>query len=413
VQIDDVVHDGKPEAAAPFARAEEGVEDPLPVRLGDPRTRVGDAQFDRPLHARRERRVAVQPGLEGELAAPPHGLDGVENHVEEHLLQQFPVGPDDGLAVGQPHAEPDALLLEDLAGEPEDVPQDVVHAQVAELRLRLAGEEQQVGDLVVHAAHGVEDPGGPVPALLVGKALQEQRGRQGDAPEGVADLVGDVGRHLPHGGEFLRALGHLLELLDPGHVEQDVHRPQPAAVPGGHGGREDLEDALPESDPALARQRPGRGLPGHARLLRPLEQFRQPRSRGPGVHPGEAAGTAVHSRDAALQVRHDDPRGQALEDGLELAADLLLLGEKSLEAPVLLLELPVEALELDLEAPEGLLELQGGRVEALEGSLEDVDAAVGAFRRPVRPVCIAVQHGPYFAGRYFRYFSVHAASERV
>ena len=80
------------------------------------------------------------------------------------------------------------------------------------------GEHQEVGDLVVHVFDRRDDPRYPVSVPLLLEVLQEQGGEKLDAAQGIPDLVGDVGGHLAHGGEFFAPLGHLFENLDPGNV---------------------------------------------------------------------------------------------------------------------------------------------------------------------------------------------------
>ena len=142
VFLDDVVGDPESQAGADPLRlgGEEGVEDLSSDRLGDSRPVVGDFDLDlaHPGH---------RPGPYGDGRAGPDGLDGVDQQVQQDLMDLAGAAPDAGQWL-ELEGELD-LLLADLVSDHLDGPADrLVGVGLLELGLVEPGEvAEPVDDL--------------------------------------------------------------------------------------------------------------------------------------------------------------------------------------------------------------------------------------------------------------------------
>ncbi len=164
-------------------------------------------------------------GAKGQRAAAVHGVDGVEEEVEERLLELARVGVDQVLAGVEQQVFLDAMGLDLVLHEAEGVPQEFVHAGGTERRLSGPGEPQQLTDEQVDPAHFTADQRGGVVRFL----LEEKFDEGFDGDEGVFDFVSDAGGEGADGGEFLEALGLGLEFAGGGEVVENEECQRPRA----------------------------------------------------------------------------------------------------------------------------------------------------------------------------------------
>ncbi len=160
---------------------------------------VGDQGFD----------VAVDQRGDAQAPAAGHGVLGVQQQIEEDLLQLAGVAVDGGQLVGKIEIDQDLRGLELVLEQRKRVANDLVQVGGAELGGGSAGEvEQAVGDfggaeallrdLVEHRAEA------RVAAQLLGEHLRVG----GDDGQRRVDLVGDAGGEQADGAELV-GLGEL------------------------------------------------------------------------------------------------------------------------------------------------------------------------------------------------------------
>jgi hypothetical protein len=194
VLLNHLLHEGQPEAGAALLGRVEGVEDPPQVLRRDAAAGVAHQHLHRPLGP---------PRRHGEGAAAGHGLAGVAHQVEQHGPERPLVAPHRRQAARQlaPHLDPGRGQL-----RRQEVEQRT--AELGEvlppLRLaRRAGEAQVLLGDGVEPVHLARDGGAEGPGLggQLGAGLQllgEELGVEADGVQGVADLMGDLGRDAPH-----------------------------------------------------------------------------------------------------------------------------------------------------------------------------------------------------------------------
>ena len=181
---------------------EEGVEDARQVLGADAAAGVahGDAHATCIVH-----RVAVDR-LQRQRAAGGHGLHGIDDEVDQHLLQLLQVDLHPATRAEALH-HPDLGARQMLARQHEAVGERGVHVDVLDVagELARAGELQQLGDDQADASDLLVDQ-----ADLVGHRLR--RGAELLAQQvevaldhrgGVADLVRHTGSELADRGELL------------------------------------------------------------------------------------------------------------------------------------------------------------------------------------------------------------------
>ena len=162
------------------------------------------------------------------------GVTGIDQQVDEDLLQPVGVGADTGQIGGQLPHDVDAadlqLLAEDLGG----AGQDVVDGNGVEPLVGLAAEFAHVVDDFARAVHVAVDllgHGGQQvdrDGLVVSHFLDEEPTRRLDDGQRLIELVRDPGRHLPQGGH-LAHLDELLLGLEPLGDVAGRHQQRPAA----------------------------------------------------------------------------------------------------------------------------------------------------------------------------------------
>ena len=238
VLLDDGVADGQaqPGALADALGREERIEDAGAVLGPDARARVGDADDLGPVLDR-------EP--DPELAAPGHGVEGVEDDVDEDLLEPFALGVDGGDG-RELEDQADVHGLELVVDEGQDLLDALLEVDALERGLRgAAGEGQEVlddaGDPVGLGLDLLQDLG----VVRVGELLLEHLDVAGDARQGRVDLVGDAGREQPDRGQLLRGQQLLLEPDLLGDVLEDDDRPVGLEGVVEQRGAGDVEDLLP------------------------------------------------------------------------------------------------------------------------------------------------------------------------
>ena len=198
--------------------------------------------------------------------------------------------------------------------------------------LRAPGRAHLVEEPVQRVAEPLRLAGDDVqePALLVPEpGLRHQHlGRAPDGAEGVADLVGELRRHLPHRGQLLLGADLLLEAPDVGEVLEDDQVAAGRAFLGGEGRHRDAElEPSPVGVPVgelEAGERPARGAGPELRRRRAaatpaLHEPRVPR-RLAERPPEDRLAELVHVEDPALGVGGHEPALDAVDDHLvELA----------------------------------------------------------------------------------------------
>ena len=202
----------------------------MPVPVSEMRTTSAPSSSDEP---------------DAELAAPRHGVEGVEDDVDEHLLEPLALGVD-GRDGRELEDQADVHVLELVVDERQDLLEALLEVDALERGLRgAAGEGQEV----------LDDPGDPVGLGLdllqdlgvvgVGELLLEHLDVAGDARQGRVDLVGDAGREQADRGQLLRGQQLLLEVDLVGDVLEDDDRPVGLEGVVEEGRPGDVEDLLP------------------------------------------------------------------------------------------------------------------------------------------------------------------------
>ena len=162
--------------------------------------------------------------------------------------------------------------------------------------------------------------------LLGGDAglRQQHLGRSADGAQRVADLVGELGRHLPDRRQLLLGAHLLLETLDVGEVLEHEQEARSARGRVGQGSHREAElhasrrpgaDRPPPAGPSAAdaaRARSANGSSrGEAKTWRSVAAADRARRR-PRIWPAEV----VDVEDAPLGVRDDQAAVDAADDDL-------------------------------------------------------------------------------------------------
>jgi hypothetical protein len=315
----DPVADRQAQARAAAEGAEEGVEDLGQGLGGDAAAVVGEGEVPAaaPLQDFFGRREHHAGGLD-----ILQGPDGVLEQVLGHLAQEIGVAmpgrpvrdlvvPGDGLGQG---GTAQGLLPEG--------PQ--VH--LADLGVQVPAEGQRVAHDAVEAAHALLHFAGEFQgAGLLLQILHQHAREEGQAAQGVADLVGQFRGHAAHGGKAVLP-GGLLGLEDGfRHIPQRDDR-----APVGRGAALLFEDQLPALGGLEAALPAGAaGLPGSWALEEATVQ-----TLGP-----------VGEAQRAVLTQHPDGEGDGLQHRLQFALELPELGLKGLVAGLEVLRSRGEGLE--------------------------------------------------------------------
>ena len=302
---DDPVDRGEPQpgSAPGFLGREEGLEDVLQHRRGNPNPRVGDA--DARVGAGRHRAAArdrarlghVSIGADRDHAALRHGVARVDDKVHDHLLELDRIDPQPTKGIAQLQLEPDVV-----AHEPPEHFLQVAdgRVQVDDPRLRrgAAAERQELARERRGALPALADFVDGRPRRIGGGHPAEQEiGVPQHRGQDVIEVVRHAAGQLPDGLHLLR----VAELLFQHHAVGDVHLD---AV--------DVDDAV-----RLEPRRPAAPVPPPDALRRlvadlerrglELEELLQRRDRDVlrvvGMHPAEPEVGVL------IQV----PRGQSVE----------------------------------------------------------------------------------------------------
>jgi len=219
VEFDDFPADREAEAGA-FAGGfggVEGIEDAVEVGLGDAVTGVFDAdKDDRVGGAEAVGGTAAGVGgfaAGGEAAARPqaeraaavtHGMERVDDEVEEDLLEPLYIEGDFGQVFGEIFDDGDAGAHGVVADEGEDLAHAFVDVDGLDIELAVGGEIDHAADDAVGAVDGarhfVEDFA--VVGVDVGGQLAEVFEAHEDHGERVFHLVGDAGGEAADGFHF-------------------------------------------------------------------------------------------------------------------------------------------------------------------------------------------------------------------
>ena len=199
--LHDRVSDRQPEARplADILGREERIEDLRLHVFGHARPIVGDFEHDRVA-------IEVVPGADDERAATvraDHGLFGVDDEVEQHLLDLMRIGERLGESGGKRldgHDVVDALLVR---AQRQRFADHLVEIDHGARRVALAGEGQQVADDLGGALRLAEDGLEAAARVVVGRPLRQAFGPGEDGRERVIELVRDAGNCLPEGRELL------------------------------------------------------------------------------------------------------------------------------------------------------------------------------------------------------------------
>ncbi len=201
VLLDDRVGDGQAQAGslAHFLRREERVEDLRPRLLRYPRPIVVHLEDDRVV-------LAVVPGADDEHAVAvrgQHGLLGVDDEVQQHLLQLVRVGEHLRQARrerGQDGDVRDALLV---GAQRQRLLDDGVDVHHRARGVALAREREQVADDARRAVGLGEDHVEAAARLIVGLPLRQALGPGEDGGQRVVQLVRDARDRLAERRQLL------------------------------------------------------------------------------------------------------------------------------------------------------------------------------------------------------------------
>src|SRR5579885_1657393 len=205
VVADDALADAQPQARAGLLGAGEGAEEAAGDGGVDPGARVRHRQANLP------RRVLPQD--DAEAAAVRHGVQRVEEQVDQDAGELVAIDLGRHRAVRQSNVELHVLLLDARLHQVEGVADQLAEIAALAHGFRGPGEVEQRLDLALQADDLlVNDP------QVLGGERAGRLGRQGgadeelDARQGVADLVGHAGGQLADSGQLLGS-EHLLLLL--------------------------------------------------------------------------------------------------------------------------------------------------------------------------------------------------------
>ncbi len=199
--LDDGVRDRQPKAGAlaHFLCREERVEDARLHVFRHTRPIVADVEHD-------GLALEVMPRVEDERAAAvrgDHGLLGVDDQVEEHLLHLVRIGEHLREAGGQRLDDGDVADALVVGPQRQSLANDLVEVDHRARRMPLAGEHQQIADDLRGALRLAEDRLETTARLVVHTALREPLGARQNRRERVVQLVRDTGNGLTQGGELL------------------------------------------------------------------------------------------------------------------------------------------------------------------------------------------------------------------
>ena len=259
VVADDAVGRGQPQAGAAlvFPGGEEGVEDPVEDLRVDAAAAVshGDAHVTARRSAAGGSLLMVEVDVcrgQADLAAERHGVGGVDEQVEQHLLDLPGVDlhrPEARLRLAAQGDLPARLAEQGTAGGDQAV--QVRHPDpVAGLP---PGQAEQLPGELFSLAHVLLD----VPQLFgsgraFGQVHQQERGAALDAHEQVVEIVGNAAGQGGHGLEPLYALQLALHGPGLGDVAEAADEPGRFAVLAGVAGGADghVEHAAVAGGPA-------------------------------------------------------------------------------------------------------------------------------------------------------------------
>src|ERR1700683_1091513 len=223
VVFHDFFDDGEADAGAGFLVGEEGGEEVGDLVGGHALAVVADGKDEVGFTFK-----FLDGGAEAQDASPGHGFGGVEDEVEEDLLDLFPGGAEGGGIVGGGAADVDVLLEKFVAGEEEDVVEELLGVDGFLDGLGGAGEGEDLVENAVHLPHFFADELG----VALGGGIELQGLDQGVEEhlhdgEGVADFVRDFGGEKAESGEAFAGAEFFLHVDDAG---------KEAALFDGYGG---------------------------------------------------------------------------------------------------------------------------------------------------------------------------------
>jgi hypothetical protein len=310
VRVDDLAHDGQPEAGALGLGGEERIEDAIRELRGHAGPVVGHLHDDR---ACRRRCVAGLRVLvvaeaarrrDGDVPVPLERLECVHDEIREHLAELVAVAIERRQVGGDLDVHVDLAPASLGLGHRDRIAQDVGNR-------RALGLEAHGPHVVEHLDHGgvrhlgfVDDVGED--RLRVGASGNlpaEQACHHLDARERILQLVRHGSRHLAERGEPVAQALPFLELFDACQVleeESDTGR---------------LAHVVPDERQRVADHLP-RGLQAQLDAVRQVAQFEAAgehahdvgvRAQDVGVGPADVRGVTGEAEDAVrLVVHHRD-----------------------------------------------------------------------------------------------------------
>jgi len=207
---DDSVGDGEPEPGAVLLGRVEGGEDAAQRLDRDAAAGVGDPHADGFLAVH-----LVGPRMHHQLAAAPHGVDGVQDDVDEHLLQLLTVPQKAQLAARKTGGDANLLLLQGWGDHCQRLLDDVGQVAAGVTDGRLFGEQQDLGEDRLQPEHLAHDQVGMPPFVgVLGQLPGQAPGKTADGDQRPLQLVGDSRSHLADGRQALLLEQALLGLAE-------------------------------------------------------------------------------------------------------------------------------------------------------------------------------------------------------
>ncbi|VTR66525.1 hypothetical protein DESC_480235 [Desulfosarcina cetonica] len=200
---------------------EKGIEQLVQVIGQDAAARVGDADFHTAF-----RPLAGIAGGDLDPAAGRHGVEGVEDHVDQHALALVPVEHQNGQGRVGLENQVDAFDQGLVLHQPDTVLDQHVHIHGRGGEFGLAGEVEQALDDAAHP-FGLGGHDRKIVAHVLGqvRAAQDQVGEGQDGRQRIVDLMGHAGGQFTHAGLLLRLdqAGFTLLALHPFPLLQGLH----------------------------------------------------------------------------------------------------------------------------------------------------------------------------------------------
>src|SRR5262245_28336679 len=209
VVVDDAIGDRQtqPHAFTFFCR-EERLKNPVQIGRLDAAAIVGHTDHEcRPVFRYRRRL-----GVDGELAAVGHGIDGVQQQVDHHLLELLRIGGEQRQTFVDRHMGLDVLLVEAVGDQCDGLVDYQLDVGVYEVGALRPGELQKLlNDSLAAASLFIDNSQGPIVAVIRRQLAQELLGKAHDDAKRIVEFMRHGRGDLAEGNQTAGSNELLLE----------------------------------------------------------------------------------------------------------------------------------------------------------------------------------------------------------